>query len=177
MNEKKNFLLLKEQYDGMLDERERLIAQIENQERDKETTGKHLITKKRRNLSSILLVVSFRFNKCHCPRTANRNGSFDFLFFPINFRPNDFQAELHEQLRSLRTQFDEAQSSWEQLEHEQLNLLKTLLPFSTAESLEDMIQELISHVNHLTGEIETLKEREQNLDSIQQQIPAEKSNG
>lgn len=90
MNEKKNFLLLKEQYDEILDERERLIAQIENQERDKETTGKHLITKKRCNLFAMLLVVPFRLNKRSSPRTAKRNGSFDFLFPAINLRSDRF---------------------------------------------------------------------------------------
>lgn len=45
MNEKKNFLLLKEQYDALIDEKETLIAQIENQQQDKQTAGKHLINK------------------------------------------------------------------------------------------------------------------------------------
>lgn len=104
------------------------------------------------------MVLSSRLNKRGSSRTAKRNGSFDFLLlFVIKFPSLYFQA----QLRELRTEFDEAQHSWEQLEQEHLNLLRTLLPFSTANSLEDIIQEVTSHVNHLTGEIETLKQREE----------------
>lgn len=43
MDEKKNFLLLKEQYDELFEEKDKLTTHIENQERDNETIGKHLI--------------------------------------------------------------------------------------------------------------------------------------
>ncbi len=54
IEENKNFLILKEQYDEVLREKEMLINQIENQEQDKQTIGKHLINT---NLFAILLVL------------------------------------------------------------------------------------------------------------------------
>lgn len=89
-----------------------------------------------------------------------------------------FQAQLREHLRSLSAQFDEAQQSWKQFERRQLDSLKTLLPYSTTNSLEEIIEEVISHVNHLTEEINSLKE--QDFEAIRHQSQpssTEKANG
>jgi hypothetical protein len=69
-----------------------------------------------------------------------------------------FQAELRENFASLTNQLNETNHSWQQYEQTQIDLLKTLLPFSNKTSLEEIIQETILHTNHLTKEIDSLKD-------------------
>ncbi|CAF1375878.1 unnamed protein product, partial [Rotaria sordida] len=73
-------------------------------------------------------------------------------------------SQLQENLISLRTQLDETNHSWQEFEQTQSNLLQTLLPYSTKTSLEELIQEIILHINHLTKEIDLYKEKESQHD-------------
>jgi hypothetical protein len=60
---------MKSQYEEILREKEMLINQIENQERNIQRIGKHLI--KKINLFAILLVLFLRINKLESSRTTN----------------------------------------------------------------------------------------------------------
>ncbi|CAF1066100.1 unnamed protein product [Adineta ricciae] len=81
--------------------------------------------------------------------------------------------ELRENLTSLTNQLDETIRSWQQFEQKQLELLKNLLPFSNKTSLEDIIQEIIVHINQLTKELETSKENENELNHRFEQLREE----
>ncbi|CAF1445601.1 unnamed protein product, partial [Rotaria sp. Silwood1] len=77
-------------------------------------------------------------------------------------------SELQENLISLRTQLDETNHSRQQFEQTQFNLFKNVLPDSTKMSLEELIQEIILYINHLTKEIDLYKELENN--TIEQEL-------
>ncbi|CAF4949422.1 unnamed protein product, partial [Rotaria sp. Silwood1] len=77
-------------------------------------------------------------------------------------------SELQEDLISLRTQLDETNHSRQQFEQTQFNLFKNVLPDSTKMSLEELIQEIILYINHLTKEIDLYKELENN--TIEQEL-------
>ncbi|CAF1445487.1 unnamed protein product, partial [Rotaria sordida] len=131
IQENKEFLLLKEQYDQILREKQLLINQIENQP---------IINKHERDTQTIESIDSNLLEQ------------------------QTKMSQLQENLISLRTQLDETNHSWQEFEQTQSNLLQTLLPYSTKTSLEELIQEIILHINHLTKEIDLYKEKESQHD-------------
>ncbi|CAF4622746.1 unnamed protein product, partial [Rotaria socialis] len=68
-------------------------------------------------------------------------------------------SQLQQNLDSVTAQLDETNHSRQQSEQTQLYLLKSILPHSTKISLDELTQEIISYVNHLTTEMESLKEK------------------
>ncbi|CAF5225359.1 unnamed protein product [Rotaria magnacalcarata] len=68
-------------------------------------------------------------------------------------------SQLQQNLDSLTAQLDETNHSRQQSELTQLCSLKSILPHSTKMSLDELTQEIISYVNHLTNEMNSLKEK------------------
>ncbi|CAF3904832.1 unnamed protein product, partial [Rotaria sp. Silwood1] len=156
IQEKKEIVLLKEEYDQILREKQSFVNQIENQpiisnqERDTQTIGNHLILKTK--------VYSQFYSFFFCLETLDSNL----------LEQQTKMSELQENLISLRTQLDETNHSRQQFEQTQFNLFKNVLPDSTKMSLEELIQEIILYINHLTKEIDLYKELENN--TIEQEL-------
>ncbi|CAF3671069.1 unnamed protein product [Adineta steineri] len=79
-------------------------------------------------------------------------------------------SELRENLNSLTIQLDETVRSWQKSEQKQFDSLKHLLPTTNKISLEEIVQEIIQHVNILTTERNTLKENYEYLNHQHEQL-------
>lgn len=159
----------------MLDEKDKLLRRLENQTAAKsqhentQTSGKgSFVAEFTLSITCVYLLdsengdVSQQQAEMVC-----RNLSCHAILFV------SFQPELRENLTSLTNQLDETIRSWQQFEQKQLELLKNLLPFSNKTSLEDIIQEIIVHINQLTNELKTAKENESELNHRFEQLREE----
>ncbi|CAM4851078.1 unnamed protein product, partial [Rotaria magnacalcarata] len=123
---KQEHLLLKEQFEQVLRDKQSLMGQIENES---------IMNNHERDTQTIEL---------------------------LNTKLKEQQSEisqLQQNLDSLTAQLDETNHSRQQSEQTQLCSLKSILPHSTKMSLDELTQEIISYVNHLTNEMSSLKEK------------------
>ncbi|CAF4270640.1 unnamed protein product, partial [Rotaria magnacalcarata] len=123
---KQEHLLLKEQFEQVLRDKQSLMGQIENES---------IMNNHERDTQTIEL---------------------------LNTKLMEQQSEisqLQQNLDSLTAQLDETNHSRQQSEQTQLCSLKSILPHSTKMSLDELTQEIISYVNRLTNEMNSLKEK------------------